>query len=91
MMERIPEPCVLCGDVTTERIIPFDAPCCGHCTAIVANGGQPAIVAVGQLAVRLTRREKYLNDLRRTVMESFEIIDEVILVGDAVADMELTQ
>lgn len=81
-MDRIPELCVLCGDVTTERISPFNAPCCGHCTATVANGGQPAIAAVGQIAARLERREKYLNELRRTVMESFQTIDEIIRFGD---------
>jgi hypothetical protein len=37
---------------------------------------------VGRIAARLERREKYIKDLRRTVMEGFETIDEIINFHD---------
>lgn len=84
MIDTIPEPCALCGDVTIERIDPFGAYCCGHCTATIANGGQPAVVMVGCLAARLNRQEKYITELRRTAVESFQTIDEIIRHHDTI-------
>jgi len=81
-IDTIPAPCVSCDAETTKRIDPFGAYCCGHCTATIANGGQPAVVMVGRIAARLERREKYIKDLRRTVMEGFETIDEIINFHD---------